>query len=147
MPAGRPSEYTQETADKLCEKLSDGASLRTACLAEDMPAKSTVFKWLRDVPEFSDQYARAKREGAEAYVEDIPDIADDGSNDWMATNDPENPGWKFNGEHVQRSRLRIDARKWIAAKLLPKKYGDKVEHEHSGKVTLESLIASAGSSG
>lgn len=92
-----------------------------------MPSKTAVFEWLRIYPEFADQYAKAKVESADALVEDIQDIADDGSNDWMADNDPDNPGYKLNGEHIQRSRLRVDVRKWAASKLKPKKYGEKLE--------------------
>lgn len=131
-PVGRPSEYSQELADRICAQLSEGISLRTVCNAEDMPDKSTVFRWLRTKPDFQDQYTRAKEESADAHSEDMTDIADDGSNDWMARNDPENPGWVANGEHIQRSRLRIETRKWLASKLKPKKYGDKVSAELSG---------------
>ena len=91
-----------------------------------MPDKSTVFDWLAKYPGFADQYAKAKEESADAHADDILEIADDGSNDWMERNDPKNPGWLVNGEHMQRSRLRVDTRKWIASKLKPKKYGDKL---------------------
>ena len=64
---------------------------------------------------------------ADALAEETLEIADDGKNDWMLDNDPDNPGYKLNGEHVQRSRLRVDARKWFASKVAPKKYGEKVE--------------------
>jgi hypothetical protein len=60
-------------------------------------------------------------------------IADDGRNDWMARKDPSNPGYELNGEHVQRSRLRLDARKWLTSKILPKQYGDRTEVEAYGK--------------
>lgn len=123
---GRPSEYTQEIADRICAQLSEGISLRTVCKADDMPDKTTVFKWLRTYPEFLNQYTRAKDESADALVEESLDIADEASNDWMARNDPENPGWVVNGEHIQRSRLRIETRKWMASKLKPKKYGEKL---------------------
>lgn len=146
----RPCEFTQELADRMCEQLADGKSLRKVCEAEEMPCKATVFKWLREIPGFSDQYARAKEEAADSFVDDLGDIADDGRNDWMKDNDPDNPGYKANGENIQRARLRVDTRKWIASKLKAKKYGDKVEHEHSGKLTFEQLVTesmSAGSSG
>ena len=119
--------YTTAIADRICAEIADGKSMRSVCRAEDMPDKATVFKWLRDHPDFAAQYTAAKVESAEAHAEDILDIADDGSNDWMATNDPDNPGWRANGEQAQRSRLRVDARKWIASKLKPKKYGEKLE--------------------
>lgn len=97
-----------------------------------MPAKSTVFKWLADVPEFAELYRIAMEQRTEAHVEECIDIADDGSNDWIASNDPNNPGYRFNGEHYQRSRLRVETRKWIACKMKPKKYGDKVSTEITG---------------
>jgi hypothetical protein len=131
MPAGRPSLYTQELADRICSQLASGMSLRTVCKADDMPETVTIFRWLRTNEEFCSQYAKAKEESADALVEEILDIADDGSNDWMQTHDEENVGYRANGEAIQRSRLRVDTRKWIASKLKAKKYGDKVEVEHS----------------
>lgn len=101
--------------------------MRTACKADDMPSAVTVFAWMRKYPDFLKQYARAKEESADALAEEIMDIADDGSNDWMEENHKGDVAYKVNGEHVQRSRLRVEARKWIASKLKPKKYGDKTE--------------------
>lgn len=128
----RPSEYTQELADRICAQLAEGKSLRTVCKAEDTPSTVTVFSWLRTRPEFLNQYTRAKEEAADALAEEMLDIADEGSNDWMAIHDGENVGYRQNGEAVNRSRLRVDTRKWIAAKLKPKKYGDKVDLAHTG---------------
>lgn len=122
---GRPSAYTQEIADHICEKLSDGESLRKICLAEDMPSKSAVFRWLLDRPDFRDQYARAREAQADAIADEILDIADDGTNDYMGEDE------KYNGDAVQRSRLRVDARKWFAGKLAPKKYGDATLVKHA----------------
>lgn len=139
---GRPSSYTEDMADTICERLADGESLRAICSDPDMPARSSVLKWLRDHAEFSAQYARAREAQADAIFDEILDITDDGRNDWMARNgDDEREGWALNGEHVQRSRLRVDARKWMAAKLAPKKYSDKVNVEHGGeqKVVVEIL--------
>jgi len=124
---GRPSEFTQEIADKICAQLADGDSLRTVCLGEEMPDKTTVFRWLRTYEGFRTQYARAKEESADALADEMLDIADDGSNDWMETHQRDNVGWQENGEAMQRSRLRVDTRKWIASKLKPKKYGDKLD--------------------
>lgn len=134
MPAGRPAIYTQELADEVCSRLADGDSLRTVCIADDMPSMTTVFKWLRENEEFAKQYARAKEESATALFEEIFDIADDGTNDWMEARDKEGNaiGWRENGEALQRSRLRVDTRKWALSKLVPKKYGDKVTTEHTG---------------
>lgn len=91
-----------------------------------MPDAATVFRWLRTKPEFCEQYTRAKDESADALVEDMLDIADEATNDWMEIHDKDNVGYRLNGEAINRSRLRVDTRKWIASKLKPKKYGDKV---------------------
>lgn len=133
MPAGRPTDYKPETAALICERLTEGESLRTICKSDDMPAASTVFRWLTLHPEFSEQYARAREVQGDALFDDILDIADDGRNDWMAVNAEDDVGWRANGEHIQRSRLRVDARKWMASKLAPKKYGDRVTTELTGK--------------
>lgn len=137
---GRPSIFTEALADEICERLSDGQSLREICRSDDMPAKSTVCKWLALNPAFADQYARAREIQAEALVEESLEIADDASNDWMErqSDDGKSVGWELNGEHVQRSRLRVDTRKWFASKLAPKKYGDRVDAHlnHAGGVNL-----------
>ena len=131
-PIGRPSDFSQELADRICAELALGKSLRSVCKSDDTPEISTIFRWLREKEEFSKQYAKAKEESADALLEETMDIADDGSNDWMETNDPDNPGYRINGESIQRSRLRVDTRKWAMSKLKPKKYGEKLTQEHTG---------------
>lgn len=134
MPAGRPTDYSQELADKICEQLASGDSMRTVAKSDGMPAMATMFRWLREKPEFREQYAKAKEEAADAYAEEMMDIADDASNDWMVRHGKDDQeSWQLNGEHVQRSRLRIDTRKWIASKLKPKKYGDKIDMTSDGE--------------
>ncbi len=122
----------------VCLRIAEGQSLRKICQDESMPDKSTVLRWIGRHPEFRDQYAQSKAEGAEAIAEEMFEIADDGSNDWMEQLDSEGQalGYRLNGEHVQRSRLRIDTRKWYLSKILPKKYGDKIGLEHSGELAL-----------
>lgn len=132
-PVGRPSDYTQDLADRICEKLSEGESLRTVCFADDMPSARSVFRWLRDNKEFSQQYARAKQESADAMADEILDISDDGSNDWMERNYGETTVWVTNGEALQRSKLRVDTRKWLMAKMKPKKYADTLDVTSDGK--------------
>lgn len=136
---GRPVEFNQEIADEICARLADGESLRRICLDERMPPRRTVFGWLFNpkLEHFKHQYTYAREMQAESFADEMNDIADDASNDYMETVDNETGailGYKLNGEHINRSRLRIDTRKWIASKLKPKKYGDKVEVEHSGGV-------------
>jgi len=131
----RPTTYTQELADKICEQLALGYSLRTVCKADDMPAIASIFNWFRTKPGFLEQYEKAKQESTDAMAEDLLDIADDGTNDWMERHDKNGNciGWQLNGEHVQRSRLRADTRKWLMAKMKPKKYGDKIDMTTNGK--------------
>lgn len=133
---GRPTDYSQNIADLICERLADGESLRSICEDEALPARSTVFRWLSLHPEFSDQYARAREAQADAIFDDILEIADDGRNDWMERQnaDGENIGWRENGEALRRSALRVDARKWMAGKLRPKKYSDKLDLNVSGSL-------------
>jgi hypothetical protein len=137
---GRPSSYSEDIAGLICKRLADGESLRGICVDDTMPDKATVLRWLADPKRtvFRDQYARARESQADALVEECIEIADDGTNDWMERRSEAekgagvNTGWVLNGEHVQRSRLRVDTRKWWAARLAPKKYGDKVTNEFSG---------------
>lgn len=133
--AGRPSEFNQDMADLLCQELSMGKSLRTVCFGEDRPAISTFFRWMRDYPQFRKQYEVAKQEASDAMAEEIMDIADDGTNDYLTKERPDGTTFEVvNSEHVQRSRLRIDTRKWLMAKMKPKKYGDKLDLTSDGKV-------------
>lgn len=139
---GRPTDYTPELADRICAEMVCGSSLRSICKADDMPSCVTVFAWLRKYPDFLKRYEAAAAERANYHAEEMLDIADDGTNDWMEVHDKDGNcvGYKVNGEHVQRSRLRVDTRKWLMSKLQPKKYGEKVDVSHD--VQPESPLAS-----
>ena len=107
---GRPSLYTQEIADLICTGISEGKSLRSLCVAEDMPSEATVRRWvIDDLEGFSAQYTRARDIGldcrADALVEDAK-IAKDAA----------------------LGRLSFDADRWYLSKLAPKRYGDKIAH-------------------
>jgi hypothetical protein len=107
----------------------------------DMPAKITVNEWRYKHPDFAAQYAQAKLVQADLLAEEMLDIADDGTNDWMESFGEEgDTNYKLNGEHVQRSRLRIDTRKFLAAKLLPKQYGDKVEEKKTDEKSIVEML-------
>jgi hypothetical protein len=138
---GRPSNYTQEIADKICERLADGESLRSICDSKAFPSKSMVFRWLASNEAFRDQYARARETQADSLFDEILSIADDGRNDWMEREDGK---LVENGEALRRSILRVDARKWMAGKLRPKVYGDKAQMEHAGPdggpITLRTIV-------
>jgi len=133
MSAGRPSNYTQEIADKICEQLASGLSLREIVDADDMPGQRTIYQWLQSHTEFAQQYARAREAQAEHWADEILEIADDGTNDWMERQNRDGSTYEaVNAEHINRSRLRVDSRKWLMSKLAPKKYGDKVDLTHAG---------------
>lgn len=121
-PVGRPTTYSQETADKICELIARGMSLRAICASADMPAGGTVHRWLVEHQDFQEQYARAREEQADGFADEIIDIADSVA--------PET------GE-VAKAKLQIDARKWKAAKLAPKKYGEKLELDADMRVKVE----------
>lgn len=125
-PGGRPESYTLELAAEICGLIAEGKSLRTIAATPGMPSATTIFRWLADEgkPEFREQYARAKAAQADMMAEDILNIADDGSND---TYIDENGNQRTDHDVVARSRLRVEARKWLASKFAPKRYGEKVE--------------------
>jgi len=118
---GRPSTYSEKAADAICERIAMGESLRAICRDEAMPAMSTVFKWLTQQEAFAEQYAHAREEQAETLADEIVTIAD-------------GLGGEDSAVLTARDRLRVDARKWAASKLKPKKYGDKVDLNHGGRI-------------
>ena len=141
MPGGRPSSYNKQTCDEICNRLALGESLRTICKSEHLPNISTILDWISKHSEFSEQYARAREQQQEFYAEEILDIADNGQNDYMERlNKNGEVEMVVNYENIQRSRLRVDTRKWIMSKLAPKKYGDKVTQELTGKDGAELIV-------
>lgn len=149
---GRPSTFTAEIADRICERLAGGESLKSICTLPDFPSERTVISWLNkgdtepekhaDLALFVRQYACAREAQAERIFDEILEIADDGRNDWMTRQLGETEIEVPNHEHIQRSRLRVDARKWMAGKLAPKRYGDKLDLTSGGeKIGLAAVIA------
>lgn len=134
---GRPTKFTQEIADTICEEIATSSkSLKTICAKDEMPAVRTVLSWLsegekpnanEDLRSFLHSYARAREAQADFLAEEILEIADDGSNDLMTVGKGDATYEVENKEVTNRSRLRVDARKWIASKLKPKKYSEKID--------------------
>ena len=118
----------------ICERIAAGESLKSVCREEGMPNHVTVLRWALTIPEFRNQYAIAREMQAEVLADELLEIADDGRNDWMEKQDQNGAmtGWRENGEAMRRSQLRIETRKWVAAKLLPKRWGDKTSTEITG---------------
>ena len=133
----RPTIYSDELATTICARIASGESVRSICQDDDMPVKSTVMLWLIDGEHqfFSDQYAKARQIQAETLADELFDIADDGTNDWMkrAGKDGEE-AYILNGEAVARSRLRVDTRKWFLSKVLPKFADKPAEADTSDKL-------------
>ncbi len=132
---GRPSTYCPKKAQSIIEQLSDGTPLRVICRQENMPAWRTVYSWIAQDEELSAHIAHARELGYDAIAEDCLDIADEVSGDYVETE----KGMVYNAEHVQRSKLKIETRLKLLAKWNPKKYGDRIHTEHSGKVELSGM--------
>jgi hypothetical protein len=129
---GRPQAYKQETADLICELIAQGIPLTRICRMEGMPSYPSVMAWIwRESPykeAFLNDYKIARDAQADYWADEMVEIADSPTRDsYIATDAKGKPYIVSNGEYVQRSRLRVDTRKWIASKLKPKKYGDKLE--------------------
>lgn len=124
--------YSQETADRICKGLAEGESLRAVCRDAGV-AHSSVFEWLARQPEFADQYAQAREVGYRLMAEEIIEISDDAGADVITDKDGNQ---RTDAERVARSKLRVDSRKWMLSKMLPKLYGDKLDVEHKGSVNI-----------
>jgi len=141
MAAGRPTKYSLALAHRICELTATHSwGLDRLCATfPELPDSTTVYLWRSIYPEFSTIYAQAKLKQAEILAEEILQIADDASGDIKYDKDGNE---SLNGEFVARSRLRIDTRKWLAAKLLPKAYGDKKQVEETNPAdTLNKIQA------
>lgn len=129
-------ERTPELEDEILARLSEGEPLR-AILRSDpdrFPSKSVFYAWMEGDDSLKARFLKAREEGADALAEECLEIADDARNDWMERQgeDGQGEGFQLNGEHVQRSKLRIHTRLQLLAKWFPQRYGDKVGVEHSG---------------
>jgi hypothetical protein len=129
---GRPTDYSIELAEEICDTIASSSDgIKKLCRQhEHWPSHETIYRWLRRHEEFSDRYARAKRDQVQVLVDEIVDISDDTSNDDV--HDDKTGAVRPNNEWINRSRLRVDSRKWIACKLASKLYGEKIHNEHSG---------------
>jgi terminase small subunit-like protein len=127
---GRPTKLTPEVKAEICERIADGESLRKILESDPkrFPTKKYVLIALEADKDFGTQYARAREAQADHWAEEIISIADDGTNDVYTRTDKDGNEYEaVNYDHIQRSKLRVDARKWIASKLKPKKYGEKLQ--------------------
>jgi hypothetical protein len=140
---GRPTDYNQDIADRICERMICGQndkpeSLRSICRDEIMPSTGTVMRWVAKHPEFQEQYRAAREAQVEVHHEEILEISDNCTDDvqMILGNAEEGELGRINHSAVARAKLQVDTRKWIMSKMAPKKYGEKVQVENSGKVVI-----------
>ena len=136
------STYTREIGDEICHRMANGESLSQICCDEHMPPRTTVREWvLRNEDGFTDRYARAREALIDHWAEELMDIADDGRNDWEERKGKGGETFiALNKEAVDRSKLRVDARKWYLSKLRPEQFGDKVTNEIKGSLAIGQAI-------
>ena len=130
MTTGRPTLYSDELVQTICKRIAEGESLVSITTDDDRPGYSTVMAWLAAHKEFQEKYAHAREVQADFYADEIIEIA--------KKRDLDNPlpngrgGYGSDTTAVQRDRLIVDALKWKASKLAPKKYGEKIQQEVTG---------------
>ena len=131
---GRPAMYSAELAERICEAIAlDTRGVDAICEAhDDFPCGRTVRTWLLREPDFLPLYTRAREAQAELMGAEIIEIADDTSRDTKMVKRGDDEVEVQDTEWINRSRLRVDTRKWLMSKLAPKKYGDRIQAEHTG---------------
>jgi hypothetical protein len=124
---GRPSSYTEQVGLSVCGWIKQGYTLRQIAALPNMPNKSTIIRWLAEHTEFCDHYARAGEIRALVMADEIIEIADDSTNDWVER-EGKNGTVELvpNEELMRRSRTRIDTRKWLMSKMAPKRFGERL---------------------
>jgi hypothetical protein len=122
---GRKLSEMEPLADAICEGLAKGRSLKSVCSAPGMPALRSIFQWLREDSAFRDAYDRAREQQARAFADELSELADQASG--------------LDAAGVNAMRLRVDTRKWIVSKMLPKEYGDRVDVLHAGGISVSAV--------
>jgi len=136
---GRPSTYSLEIAKEICETItSTSKGIKKLCREnKHWPSHDTIYRWLNENREFSDLYARAKQNQIEIFIDEIIEISDDVTHDSSMN---ANGQVITNHENINRSKLRIDSRKWLASKLVPRVYGSKDPKDQKECVECASRI-------
>jgi len=121
---GRPTKYSLAIALEICDRIADGQSLKSICSDERMPKKTAVYEWLLRHKEFTDMYARAREDQADTLADEIHAISDEKPEQIV----DDKGKTRYDSAFVQWQKNRVDARKWVASKLKPKKYSDRIAH-------------------
>ncbi len=129
-------EFSQEIFDKICDRIAEGESLRSVCRDQDMPSTSGVMKWLNKDSngDLVEQYARAMDMRADTMFDELLHIADTPVVGEKTKTDKDGNTETHAADMIEHRRLQVDARKWVLARMKPKKYGDKLEHDHGNLV-------------
>jgi hypothetical protein len=134
---GRPSTYSDKVANDICIRIALGESLRKLCMEEGMPAQSSVYEWLLRYPDFSEKYARARELQAETQFDELVDIVDQPPElSYVTDKNGELIEVKFDSSYIAWMKLRVDTRKWTAARMAPKKYGEHKQAEEKSDPTV-----------
>ena len=134
-------QYDRETViEEIVQRISNGETLRAICREEGKPHWTVIYDWLKENPEFNLRFTRARDIGHDAIAEECLQIADDKLGDWTLTDS----GPTFDGDHVQRAKLKIETRLKLLAKWSPKKYGESTQLKHAdadgNKLNLGSIL-------
>jgi hypothetical protein len=135
MPAGRPSGYNENIAARiLAEIATRNVGLKTICDDnKDFPSPSTVYLWLMQHEEFRDKYARAKEDQTQVLEDEMLILADNTKLGEIVTIKGDGTEEIKRSDMIEHRKLQIETRKWLMGKLKPKKYGDKIQQEVTGK--------------
>lgn len=137
---GRPNSYTSWKAKAICMRIMEGESLRSISARKYYPSKRTILYWLTSNKEFLHQYTQAREIQQEHFYDELFEIADDGRNDTYLKQGKDGAEFEaVDHEHINRSRLRIDTRKWVMERMAAKKYGNKQQIEHSGQIKYDNI--------
>jgi hypothetical protein len=138
---------TEAVQLEICARIAEGESLTHVCKDPRLPARCTVTKFIvgRGVEntQFADRYARARESLLDVYADEIITIADDGTTDYVIKTGRNGHEYQaVDQEHIQRSRLRVDSRRWLLSKLRPEQYGDRLAVDSTSELTVKHDITS-----
>lgn len=142
---GRPTDYTDEIGEKICQLIAEGNSLVDICAKEDMPSRSAVLRWVLraetndDFKDFATSYARAMEIRTEVLMDETIPIADNATDDVELIQTKSGSREVINNSAIARARLQIETRMKMAAFMKPKKYGNKTSLDHDGSITIKIL--------
>ena len=142
---GRPTKYNKKLGNLICSRLMEGESLRSICRDDDIPPMGTVMRWLvinsgKTYDLFREQYAQARLINADIVFEDLLDISDEKTNDIVIKEGKDGKAYEsVDHENIQRSKLKVDTRKWVLARMNSKKYSEKTYTDNTNREEKDPL--------